>query len=62
MIKLGTRFYDEKNDRYLTVDGVGCDPKCYCCIQEEYNHDTEDLEITDRVLLMEYELKHFAQI
>lgn len=28
---MGDRFYDESNGRYLTVDGVGCDPTVRSC-------------------------------
>lgn len=61
MLRIGDRFYDERNGRYLTVDGVGCDPKCYDCIQEE--PDVEgDLYISDRVLMMENELLKFRRL
>lgn len=60
-IKKGERFFDEKNCRYLTVDGVGCDPKCYRCIQEELNEAGDDFEITDTVLMMEGELERMER-
>lgn len=55
MFKMGDKFYDDRNGRYLTVDGVGCDPKCYECIVEEAAEDG-DLIVTGRVLMMQGEL------
>ena len=60
-IKVGTRYYDERNGRYLTTLSTGCDPKCWECEQEELNEDGE-YEVTDHVLLMEGELKHMKEI
>ena len=59
-IELGTRFYDERNGRYITPDGVGVDPRCYSCIVEEFDEDGE-LVVSDRLLFMEYELRHFER-
>lgn len=56
-IQIGTVFYDERNDRYLTTVSTGCDPKCWMCEQRERN-DNDEYEITDHVLLMENELRH----
>lgn len=61
MIKMGDRFWDDKNGRYLTVDGVGCDQKCFRCIQEELNDSGDDFEITDTVLMMQNELNHMKK-
>lgn len=55
-IRLGDSFFDESNGRYLTVDGVGCDPNCFSCIQEEYDFDLEEDTVTGRVLMMRAEL------
>lgn len=68
MLKLGQRFYDEKNGRYLTIDGVGCDPKVYRCIMEEYEPDRWDdgaemvLVVTDTVLMREGELIKMQEV
>lgn len=61
MIKLGSVFYDEYNDRYITVDGVGCDPKCYSCFVEERQDDGE-YKIVDRQLFMLNELIHLKEV
>ena len=61
MIKIGDRFYDERNDRYLTADGCGCDPKCWSCIVEEMNEDGE-YEIADRALFMQGELEKMIKL
>ena len=58
-IKMGDRFYDERNGRYLTVDGVGADPKVFCCIVEEI--EDEDYTVTGRQLFNMNELKHFQK-
>ena len=55
-IKLGERFYDERNGRYITPDGVGCDPKCYFCIVEEITEEG-DLVVVERALFMAFELE-----
>ena len=60
MFRIGQRFYDERNGRYLTIDGVGSDPKCYRCIQEEVN-DNDELETTDTVLMMQCELSKMME-
>lgn len=58
MIKIGDRFFDDKNGRYLTVDGVVCDPKCYSCIQEEPDeNDPDDIIVTGKILMMRGELE-----
>ena len=59
MIKIGDRFWDDKNGRYLTVDGVGCDSKCFRCIQEEI--EDGELVITDTILMMQNELEHMER-
>jgi hypothetical protein len=55
-IKMGDVFFDGNNSRFLTVDGVGQNPNCFACVQEEFNEDGE-LEVTGRVLLMRGELE-----
>lgn len=69
MLRIGQKFFDESQSRYLTIDGVGADPKLYRCIQEEYvcdeqgNSDFEERwEITGTVLLTENELKRMEVI
>lgn len=60
-MKLGMRFYDEFNARYLTIDAVHR-PHIYMCIVEELNEDGDDYEVTDRQLFTEGELKHFKKL
>lgn len=63
MLKIGQRFYDERNGRYLTITGVGANPKAYDCVQEEMDEENVDeLVVTDKVLMNEYELKHFKEV
>lgn len=52
--------YDSLNGRYLTVDGVGTDPKVYRCIVEEFNDDS-DLEITGTQLFTRYEIERMMR-
>lgn len=59
-IELGTRFYDERNGRYITPDGVGCDPNCYSCIVEEADEEG-DLVVVDRALFMAFELNNMQR-
>lgn len=61
-VNIGDRFYDEHNSRMLTVDGVGCDPNCFSCVQEELTEDGQDLEITGRVNMMRNELAHMSRV
>ena len=60
MLKVGQKFFDDRNCRYLTITGVGCDPKVYSCIQEELIYTDTDFgerwKITDHVLMKEGEL------
>lgn len=65
IIKNGDMFYDNKEDRYLTVDGFGCDPNvCACVIRERvfFNEDDYDLEITGRQLFTKYELSRMEKL
>ena len=69
MLKLGQKFFDDRNCRYLTVNGVGCDPKVYSCIQEELVCDEqgnsdfdEHWEMTDTVLMKEGELIKMQEV
>lgn len=63
MLKIGQRFYDERNGRYLTITGTCANPKVYDCVQEEIDEENVDeLVVTDRVLMYEYELKHFKEV
>ena len=32
MVKRGDRFWDERNNRYLTADAVGTNPKVWYCL------------------------------
>lgn len=57
---MGDRFYDERNGRYLTVDGVGCDPTVRSCYVEEVTADG-DLELTGRGLFKLYELQRMQR-
>ena len=43
MLKIGQRFYDERNGRYLTITGVGANPKVYDCVQEEFDEENVDI-------------------
>lgn len=61
-VNIGDRFYDERNGRILTVDGVGCDPNLFSCVQEEFTEDGQDLEITGRVNMMRNELAHMSRV
>lgn len=60
MIRIGDKFYDAKEGRYITTDGQGCDPRCWSCIVEEANEEGE-FEVTGRQLFMESELKKFER-
>ena len=60
-MKIGDKFFDESNGRYLTIDGFGRDPKVASCVVEEFNEDA-DLEITGRQLFTISELKHFKEV
>lgn len=57
----GMTFWDESNGRYLTTDGIGRDPRVFCCIVEEFNEDGE-LEITGRQLFTVNGLKKFKEV
>lgn len=59
MYKIGDQFYDEKNNRYLTITAVHV-PKVYYCTIEEMN-DNYEYEITDSGLFYEYELGHMTK-
>ena len=61
MIKIGCRFYDEYNGRYLTVNGVGCDPNCFHCVVEEIG-DAGEFEVTGTALFMRNELKKMKEV
>lgn len=60
-VKLGERYFDDRNGRYLTVDGSGCAPRVFRCIQEEYG-DPGELEITGTVLIRESELLRMQKV
>lgn len=63
MLKIGQRFYDERNGRYLTITGTCANPKVYDCVQEEIDEENVDeLMVTGCVLMNEYELKHFKEV
>ena len=55
MFKMGDGFFNERDGRYLEVDGVGVDPTVYSCIEQEVVDD--DLVTVGRVLLKEGELE-----
>lgn len=57
----GMRFFDEKNTRYLTTDGQGCDPRLWTCVVEELN-EAGDFEITGRQNFMESELLKMREV
>lgn len=61
MIEMGTCFFDEAQCRFLTVDAVGADPNCYCCIQEEIEYGS-DLVATGRVWMMASELLKLQEV
>ena len=61
MIKMGTYFFDEAQCRFLTVDAVGADPNCYCCIQEEIE-DGSELVVTGRVWMYRGELEQMEVV
>lgn len=60
-VKIGDRFYDEHNGRYLTVDSVGCDPNCFLCVVEEMDNAGE-FQVTDTALFMRNELKKMKEV
>ena len=60
-MKNGDVFYDERNGRYLTVDGFGCDPKVAAWVVEEMGDDGE-YEITGRQLFNVNELKRMKEV
>jgi len=60
-IELGMRVYDSLNGRYITIDGVGCDPNVYRCIVEEFNEDASDLEIIGTQLFTRYEIERMMR-
>lgn len=60
-MKNGTMFYDERNDRYLTLDGYATDPKVWHCIIEELDEYGE-YTITGVQLFHENELLKFKEV
>ena len=58
---LGKRFYDELNGLYYTPDGVGCDPKVFCCVVEQIT-ESGDFEVIDHVLKTRNELLHYKEV
>lgn len=60
-MKNGTMFYDERNDRYLTLDGNATDPKVWHCIVEELD-EHEEYNIIGVQLFHEYELSKFKEV
>lgn len=59
-IKLGQIFYDDRNGRYITPDGVGADPNAYSCIVEELD-DEGELVVVGRQLFKSYELERMVR-
>lgn len=57
MIKIGQCYYDERNDRYITTESTGCDPKVWRCTVEEYDADIDDIAISGMQLFNESELR-----
>ena len=55
-IKMGACYFDENRARFLTVDGVGADPNCFNCIQEEIENG-QDLVVTGRVWMYRADLQ-----
>lgn len=55
-LRMGDVFFDERNGRYLTLDGVGCDPKVWECVEREYDESDDDWLVSGRVLMRESEL------
>lgn len=60
-IKMGACFFDENRSRFLTVDGVGADPNCFNCIQEEIENG-QDLIMTGRVWMTKGELEMMEEV
>lgn len=56
-IKMGDRFYDDRNGRYLTVDAIDSGSKTVMCVVEEI--EEEDFTVTGRQLFNINELRHF---
>lgn len=55
-LRMGDVFFDERNGRYLTLDGKGCDPKVWACVEREYDESADDWLVSGRVLMRESEL------
>jgi hypothetical protein len=55
-LRIGDVFFDQRNGRYLTLDGKGCDPKVWACVAREYDENADDLLVSGRVLMRESEL------
>ncbi len=60
-VRLGNKYFDDREGRYFTVDGTGCDPHVFRCIQEEYG-DPGELEITGIVLMHDSELMNMREV
>lgn len=60
-IKMGSQYWDESQSRFLTVDGVGADPNCFNCIQEEIENG-QDLVVTGRVWMYRGELQKMEEV
>lgn len=61
-IKTGDKFYDERNDMYITVDDESISNRsAISCITEELGDDLE-YSVTGRQLFTEYELSRFKRV
>ena len=60
-IQIGTKFYDERNDRYVTVCKIDPVSKVYSCIVDELN-DNGEYEKDDMYLFTEPELRHMKEV
>lgn len=66
-LKMGDKFYDEMNGRYLTVDSIDTGSKTAMCVVEELEFaDEDDMEgeytVTGRQLFNISELRHFKEV
>lgn len=68
-LKMGDKFYDEMNDRYLTVDSIDTGSKTAMCVvteHEDVDGDCSDVyafyAVTGRQLFNISELRHFKEV
>ena len=61
MVNNGDRFFDDRNGRYLTVDGFGIAPDVCSCIEQEID-ENGDLMPYNRVLMTAGELNRMQRV